>query len=123
MGQLLTRILPPSLPYSPFRLPVVGHEDEGKPSKCSTCANTIRGKRYKCLSCPKFELCRSCYSQVHEIHPSHVFLEVLYDKDSAGSRSETDSNANGPSYPNGNANGHAHDATAEDEAEPCTCST
>ncbi|KIO32050.1 hypothetical protein M407DRAFT_19077 [Tulasnella calospora MUT 4182] len=27
-------------------------------------------------SCPSFNLCRGCYSQVHEIHPAHVFLSV-----------------------------------------------
>ncbi|KAJ3732072.1 hypothetical protein DFJ43DRAFT_1154791 [Lentinula guzmanii] len=31
----------------------------------------------RCISarhCPRYQLCRACYSQVHEIHPSHAFL-------------------------------------------------
>jgi hypothetical protein len=67
--------------------------DDGKTCKCSTCNSVILQKRYKCLSCDKFNLCRACYrrvftvilrvhqliekfSQVHEVHPSHVFLEL-----------------------------------------------
>ncbi|KIJ61950.1 hypothetical protein HYDPIDRAFT_95335 [Hydnomerulius pinastri MD-312] len=45
--------------------------------KCSTCNSTIVGKRYKCASCQKFNLCRACYSQVHDIHPAHSFLVVI----------------------------------------------
>lgn len=29
--------------------------------KCSTCNTAITGKRYKCASCKKFNLCRACY--------------------------------------------------------------
>ncbi|GJJ13355.1 hypothetical protein Clacol_007607 [Clathrus columnatus] len=43
--------------------------------KCSICS-TSSGKRYRCAMCDKFDLCRACYSQVHEIHPSHPFLSV-----------------------------------------------
>ncbi|KAH0836543.1 hypothetical protein J3R83DRAFT_8216 [Lanmaoa asiatica] len=65
--------------------------------RCSTCNTTITGKRYKCASCKKFNLCRACYrylkislqldhiltswscvsSQVHDIHPAHAFLLVM----------------------------------------------
>ncbi|KAF9245358.1 hypothetical protein BU15DRAFT_85673 [Melanogaster broomeanus] len=45
--------------------------------KCSTCNSTIIGRRYKCASCKKFNLCRACYSQVHDIHPAHSFLVVI----------------------------------------------
>ena len=65
--------------------------------KCSTCNSAITGKRYKCASCKKFNLCRACYrflifpfrfdhlfinwsclsSQVHDIHPAHAFLLVM----------------------------------------------
>jgi hypothetical protein len=34
------------------------------------------GQRYKCASCAELVLCRACYSQVHEIHPLHAFLDV-----------------------------------------------
>lgn len=66
-----------------YREKVWGHmgwedvvQDEAKISRCSTCAAITPRKRYKCASCPKIHLCRACYSQVHELHPSHAFLIV-----------------------------------------------
>ncbi|KAJ4000816.1 hypothetical protein F5050DRAFT_282459 [Lentinula boryana] len=43
---------------------------------CSACGvkTSTHNKMYKCASCPRYQLCRACYSQVHEIHPSHAFL-------------------------------------------------
>ncbi|EIW79145.1 hypothetical protein CONPUDRAFT_145278 [Coniophora puteana RWD-64-598 SS2] len=57
-------------------------------SKCSTCNSALVNKHYKCASCQKFNLCLACYSQVHDIHPSHAFL-VVQDRPSR-SRSEPD---------------------------------
>ncbi|KIP04529.1 hypothetical protein PHLGIDRAFT_129451 [Phlebiopsis gigantea 11061_1 CR5-6] len=54
----------------------VEHDDHTT-VKCSTCPSTIVGKRYKCATCENFNLCKACYSQVHEIHPSHPFLVIL----------------------------------------------
>ncbi|GLB41855.1 putative protein with zinc-binding domain, present in Dystrophin, CREB-binding protein [Lyophyllum shimeji] len=51
-------------------------QDEDQISKCSTCQAITPRKRYKCFSCPNINLCRACYSQVHELHPSHAFLAV-----------------------------------------------
>ncbi|KAF8159565.1 hypothetical protein B0H34DRAFT_703960 [Crassisporium funariophilum] len=51
-------------------------QDEVQISQCSTCSAVTPRKRYKCASCPKMHLCRACYSQVHELHPSHAFLVV-----------------------------------------------
>ncbi|KAL4078724.1 hypothetical protein V8B97DRAFT_1933072 [Scleroderma yunnanense] len=45
--------------------------------KCSTCNTMVSNKRFKCASCKKFNLCRACYGQVHDIHPAHSFLIVL----------------------------------------------
>ncbi|KAF8906206.1 hypothetical protein CPB84DRAFT_1770225 [Gymnopilus junonius] len=53
--------------------------DEAQISQCSTCSAVTERKRYKCASCSKMHLCRACYSQVHELHPSHAFL-ILPDK-------------------------------------------
>ncbi|KDR80641.1 hypothetical protein GALMADRAFT_240994 [Galerina marginata CBS 339.88] len=50
--------------------------DEAQISQCSTCTAVTERKRYKCASCSKMHLCRACYSQVHELHPSHAFLIV-----------------------------------------------
>ncbi|KAJ3798913.1 hypothetical protein GGU11DRAFT_541888 [Lentinula aff. detonsa] len=43
---------------------------------CSACGvkTSTHNKMYKCASCLRYQLCRACYSQVHEIHPSHAFL-------------------------------------------------
>ncbi|KAL1696785.1 hypothetical protein GGG16DRAFT_85260 [Schizophyllum commune] len=54
-----------------------GWEDVEQPrtsTKCSTCDATTRHKCYKCASCDSFNLCRACYSQVHDLHPSHAFI-------------------------------------------------
>ncbi|KZS94656.1 hypothetical protein SISNIDRAFT_549192 [Sistotremastrum niveocremeum HHB9708] len=45
-------------------------------TQCSTCSSALVSIRYRCASCDKITLCRSCYAQVHEIHPSHAFLEI-----------------------------------------------
>ncbi|KIJ20721.1 hypothetical protein PAXINDRAFT_174193 [Paxillus involutus ATCC 200175] len=52
-------------------------QEDMQTCKCSTCNSTIIGRRYKCASCKKFNLCRACYSQVHDIHPAHSFLVVI----------------------------------------------
>ncbi|KAG1728086.1 hypothetical protein EDB19DRAFT_168367 [Suillus lakei] len=61
-------------------------QDDMHVCKCSTCNSAIVNQRYKCASCQKFNLCRACYSQVHDIHPSHAFLVVT--EKPARSRSE-----------------------------------
>ncbi|KAH8117906.1 hypothetical protein DFH11DRAFT_1723909 [Phellopilus nigrolimitatus] len=45
-------------------------------SECTICNTSLTAQRYKCASCKNFVLRRACYSQVHEIHPSHAFLDV-----------------------------------------------
>ena len=52
----------------------VEQDDTGECTICNT--KLLNGQRYKCASCANFVLCRACYSQVHEIHPSHAFLDV-----------------------------------------------
>ncbi|OBZ73842.1 ZZ-type zinc finger-containing protein P35G2.11c [Grifola frondosa] len=51
-------------------------QDDQSSCTCSTCNIVITNHRFKCVSCPSFDLCRACYSQVHEIHPRHAFLLV-----------------------------------------------
>jgi len=66
------------LPFTSSKIMANGtsEQDEERVSECSTCGAVTPQKRYKCLSCPNMQLCRACYSQVHELHPSHVFLLV-----------------------------------------------
>ncbi|EMD39291.1 hypothetical protein CERSUDRAFT_112939 [Gelatoporia subvermispora B] len=49
-------------------------QDDRHTIMCSTCSTVVGQHRYKCASCDNFNLCRACYSQVHEVHPSHAFL-------------------------------------------------
>uniref|UniRef100_A0A0W0F4A7 ZZ-type domain-containing protein n=1 Tax=Moniliophthora roreri TaxID=221103 RepID=A0A0W0F4A7_MONRR len=55
-------------------------QDEEPFVNCSACSvPTPLHKSYKCASCLKYYLCRACYGQVHDLHPSHAFL-VMPDK-------------------------------------------
>nr|GAT46432.1 predicted protein [Mycena chlorophos] len=51
-------------------------QDDSQVNECSTCAAVTSRQRYKCVSCKKFNLCRGCYSQVHDLHPSHAFVAL-----------------------------------------------
>ncbi|EJD07260.1 uncharacterized protein FOMMEDRAFT_137648 [Fomitiporia mediterranea MF3/22] len=65
----------------------VEQDDTGE---CTICNTQLSGQRYKCASCTNFVLCRACYSQVHEIHPSHAFLDVPERPPALRTRSEPD---------------------------------
>ncbi|WWC73241.1 uncharacterized protein I206_107207 [Kwoniella pini CBS 10737] len=45
-------------------------------SNCTICRNPLFKYRYKCVSCPNFNLCRTCHHKVEEIHPAHAFLSL-----------------------------------------------
>jgi hypothetical protein len=50
-------------------------------SECIICQSSLApgsgaGQRYRCASCAKFVLFRTCYSQVQKIHPLRAFLDV-----------------------------------------------
>ncbi|PFH51867.1 hypothetical protein AMATHDRAFT_84931 [Amanita thiersii Skay4041] len=51
-------------------------QDESSIRECSMCGNATDKKRYKCATCPKINMCQSCYSQVHDLHPMHAFIAV-----------------------------------------------
>jgi hypothetical protein len=36
-------------------------QDDRADNRCSTCNNLLTGRRYKCVSCVQFNLCRACY--------------------------------------------------------------
>ncbi|KAG9314139.1 hypothetical protein JVU11DRAFT_4924 [Chiua virens] len=57
---------------------------------CNLCDSEIIGERYKCVSCPDFDTCASCFRITAEQHPSHGFVKVnkpedLMMRDSASS--------------------------------------
>ncbi|ODN91441.1 hypothetical protein L198_05957 [Cryptococcus wingfieldii CBS 7118] len=45
-------------------------------TECTICRIPLFHNRFKCVSCSKFDLCRSCYRKVDEIHPAHSFLSL-----------------------------------------------
>ncbi|WRT68905.1 uncharacterized protein IL334_005887 [Kwoniella shivajii] len=50
--------------------------DYSEESECSICHSHLFNNRYKCVSCTNFDLCRTCYQKIEEIHPTHVFLSL-----------------------------------------------
>ena len=59
--------------------------------RCTICQTFVQHSRFRCtylspfhcirrltigVSCPKFDMCRSCYQKVDEIHPAHAFLSL-----------------------------------------------
>jgi len=43
---------------------------------CNLCDSRIEGERYKCVICPDFDVCSSCFSITQEQHPTHGFVKV-----------------------------------------------
>ncbi|KAF9041850.1 hypothetical protein BDZ89DRAFT_1156464 [Hymenopellis radicata] len=43
---------------------------------CDLCDSRIRGDRYKCVDCPDFDTCGSCFAIVSEQHPRHSFVRM-----------------------------------------------
>lgn len=43
---------------------------------CDLCDSRIIGDRYKCLACPDFDSCQSCFTITEEQHPHHGFVKV-----------------------------------------------
>ncbi|KAH9072358.1 hypothetical protein EDB83DRAFT_220538 [Lactarius deliciosus] len=64
---------------------VVEQDETSRP--CSGCESELSGDQYKCGICEKFTLCRACYSDVHDIHPIHAFLEMKANKPTSETRS------------------------------------
>jgi next-to-BRCA1 protein 1 len=46
---------------------------------CDGCDQMIRGVRHKCLNCPDWDYCSSCFKSAKIIHPHHRFVPV-YDR-------------------------------------------
>ncbi|KAH9951018.1 hypothetical protein B0H21DRAFT_685870 [Amylocystis lapponica] len=57
---------------SPIALPEPAAHD----ARCNMCDSSIVGDRYKCLNCPDFDSCGSCFQIMREQHPNHGFVKV-----------------------------------------------
>ncbi|KAL4246320.1 hypothetical protein ABKN59_008948 [Abortiporus biennis] len=45
-------------------------------SICNMCDSRIRGDRFKCLNCPDFDTCSSCFAITSDQHPGHGFVRI-----------------------------------------------
>ncbi|THH31949.1 hypothetical protein EUX98_g2227 [Antrodiella citrinella] len=43
---------------------------------CNLCDSRIHGDRFKCLNCPDFDTCESCFTITPVHHPGHGFVKV-----------------------------------------------
>ncbi|KAJ3731958.1 hypothetical protein DFJ43DRAFT_998241 [Lentinula guzmanii] len=48
---------------------------------CDLCESRIRGDRYKCLNCPDWDCCATCFTITEEHHPSHAFVKISHPDD------------------------------------------
>ncbi|KIK99466.1 hypothetical protein PAXRUDRAFT_822705 [Paxillus rubicundulus Ve08.2h10] len=48
---------------------------------CNLCDSVIFGERFKCVSCPDFDTCSSCFRITSEQHPNHGFVRVSKPED------------------------------------------
>jgi hypothetical protein len=72
------------------RLKMAEITEYNEDTQCTICNATVLDDRYKCVSCTKFDLCKSCtssltcramlilsgHNKVEDIHPSHAFLSL-----------------------------------------------
>jgi len=74
VAEKLQQLLPsPPVPSAPA---IHGHV------VCDGCgAHPIVGPRFKCKTCPDFDLCGECYARKGELHPSHDFDCMLQQQD------------------------------------------
>ncbi|KAF9055837.1 hypothetical protein BJ165DRAFT_1521806 [Panaeolus papilionaceus] len=50
-------------------------------ARCDLCDSTIIGDRYKCLVCPDYDTCTTCFSITTEQHPGHSFIRIRKPED------------------------------------------
>ncbi|KAF8808145.1 hypothetical protein BYT27DRAFT_7338708 [Phlegmacium glaucopus] len=50
-------------------------------ANCDLCDSRIYGDRYKCLDCPDFDTCVTCFSITNEQHPDHGFVKIQKKED------------------------------------------
>ncbi|KAJ3789277.1 hypothetical protein GGU10DRAFT_261076 [Lentinula aff. detonsa] len=48
---------------------------------CDLCESRIRGDRYRCLNCPDWDCCATCFTITEEHHPRHAFVKISHPDD------------------------------------------
>ncbi|KAF9507017.1 hypothetical protein BS47DRAFT_1352132 [Hydnum rufescens UP504] len=73
---------PPSVPVSPLPTRVaMATGPFAHAARCNMCDSRILGNRYKCVGCPDFDTCSSCFTITPEQHPHHAFVKVSKPED------------------------------------------
>ncbi|KAF9225555.1 hypothetical protein BS17DRAFT_807785 [Gyrodon lividus] len=80
-----------SSPAAAYRAPITAIPQRGVASPvhtvvchsatCNLCDSAIAGERFKCMSCPDFDTCSSCFRITPEQHPNHGFVRVSKPED------------------------------------------
>jgi len=85
------------------------------PATCDKCQQTIAGVRYKCLSCPDYDLCSTCEEQNAQEHfhsEEHVFAKLYHRHSYWQVHRLMKANARGPhhheAHPHGHYGHHGH---------------
>jgi len=74
--EILEAQVPPPPPPAPARSPAAS-SSRHLGVICDGChTRDFAGSRYRCLRCPDFDLCATCYAHRETIHPNHVFEEI-----------------------------------------------
>ncbi|KAF8332399.1 uncharacterized protein EI90DRAFT_3055514 [Cantharellus anzutake] len=55
--------------------------DGGCSVRCDWCQQQIEEIRYKCLTCPDFDACDTCFRRMRGTHSDHSFIKVNADSD------------------------------------------
>ncbi|OCH89566.1 hypothetical protein OBBRIDRAFT_794149 [Obba rivulosa] len=76
----------PNVPLPQIRSPresgmVPAPERIAQGATCNMCDSYIFGDRYKCLNCPDYDTCSSCFGITPEQHPGHGFVKINTPKD------------------------------------------
>ncbi|KAF4573271.1 hypothetical protein EYR36_007782 [Pleurotus pulmonarius] len=70
---------PPAAPPT-VAPPPVAEEAFVHAANCDMCDSRIHGDRYKCLVCPDFDTCSSCFTIADDQHPQHSFVKITNPK-------------------------------------------
>lgn len=74
-------VLPPSRHQPRPARPSHPNVPTSHSAACDMCSSRIRGVRYKCIVCPDYDVCESCFRLSEEVHPGHSFAKLYQQGD------------------------------------------